>query len=131
MRIQLPVLLASLGLGACAGRPAAPPAAAAPAPKLVALQPNAAEPSPRETLAEADVAYLSQLGATRGGRFDTERQIAVLARAVELYTQFLERAAGHPELAAAVRKSQERIADARETIIFLESSLRDAEREGR
>ena len=39
-----------------------------------------------------------------------------------LYTQFIERAEGQPEMAAAVKKSKERIEDARQTIIFLEGA---------
>jgi hypothetical protein len=74
-------------------------------------------------LAAADRAYDSQLSASRG-KFEIERQVAVLKEAVLLYGQFLERADGHPELLPAVRKSRERIADARDTIIFLEASLK-------
>lgn len=74
--------------------------------------------TPAETLASADLAYESQLGASRG-QFDVDRQVAVLRQAVLLYSQFLERAADQPELQAAVRKSRERMADAEATIIFL------------
>ena len=91
------------------------------------VQPQAEEakpPEPAETLAQADQAYDSQLGVARGGHFDTERQIAVLKQAVLLYGQFLERAEGRAELEPAVRKSRERMADAEETITFLEASLR-------
>jgi hypothetical protein len=83
------------------------------------------EVEPAETLAQADRAYDSQLGAVRGGQFDVDRQVTVLRRAVLLYTQFLERAEGRPELLPAVRKSHERIDDANATIDFLLASLRD------
>jgi hypothetical protein len=106
---------------ACAGAapPPAAPVAPGPAPESAALPPA----SPAEVLAEADEAYASRLAAARGGRFDTERQIGVLEQAVLLYSQFLERAEGRPELEPAVRKSRDRIADARETIEFLRASL--------
>lgn len=117
-------LLGVLALSACSTHRAPPASSAKASPPRQVAAPEPQQ-SPRETLAEADLAYVSQLGASRGGRFDTERQIFVLQRAVELYTQFLERAVGRPELASAVKKSQERLADARETIIFLEQSLRD------
>jgi hypothetical protein len=78
---------------------------------------------PAQTLAEADRAYDSQLSASRG-QFDVERQVAVLKEAVLLYGQFLERADGRPELLPAVRRSRERIADAKATIVFLEASLK-------
>jgi hypothetical protein len=85
-------------------------------------QTGARDAPPQQVLAEADQAYDSQWGVTRGGHFDEDRQIAVLQQAILLYTQFLERAAGKPEMEAAVRKSRERIADAQQTIIFLGGS---------
>ncbi|RYZ07728.1 MAG: hypothetical protein EOO73_10370 [Myxococcales bacterium] len=119
-------LLILFALPACAARSAALPSSArAPAPARQVSASTPPEPAPRDGLAQADLAYISQLGASRGGRFDTERQISQLERAVELYAQFLERAAGRPELASAVKKSQERLADARETIDFLKQSLND------
>lgn len=128
---QLPTLLAFLAAIACASQaPPEPrsvqtatlPAGATPAIEAAAPQP--AKLQPATALAQADRAYDSQLGIARGGHFDTERQIAVLKEAVLLYGQFLERAENRPELEPAVRKSRERIADAKETIIFLEASLR-------
>lgn len=97
---------------------------AAPQPQSLKAVTEAPAPTPNDTLAEAEQAYTQQLGATRGGRFDTERQIMMLKEAVSLYTQFIERAVGHPEMDAAVRKSRERIADARDTLVFLEASLK-------
>lgn len=88
---------------------------------------EAASAEPVQTLADADRAYDSQLGVARGGHFDVERQIAVLEQAVLLYTQFLERAEGKPEMDPAVRKSHQRIDDAKETIAFLRGSLLLAE----
>lgn len=124
MRIPSLLPVALVALTGCADRLASRPApAATPVPASFTAPPR--EPSSAETLAEADEAYVAQLGASRGGRFDTERQITVLKRAVLLYTQFLERAAGRPELEPAVKKSRERIADARDTIAFLEASLRE------
>lgn len=109
---------------ACAGpapRPAATARAAKPASPAVAQ----ASPEPAQVLAAAEQTYAAHLGAARGGRFDTERQIGVFEQAVLLYSQFLERAEGRAELAPAVKKSRERIADARETIEFLRASLRE------
>ena len=73
----------------------------------------------KSVLAQADRAFDSQLGISRGDHFDVDRQIAVLKEAVLLYAQFLERAEGKPELEPAVRKSRERMEDAKQTIIFL------------
>jgi hypothetical protein len=83
--------------------------------------------SPREeprkdTLAEADRAYDAQLGLARGGQFDVFRQVTELKRAILLYTQFIERAEGNPELLPAVKKAKERIDDAERTIVFLDPS---------
>lgn len=103
--------------------------ARAPAPPVSLRATSTPEPAgardapPREVLAEADRAYDSQLGVARGGHFDEERQIAVLQQAILLYTQFLERAGDKPEMEPAVRKSRERIADAKQTIVFLSASL--------
>jgi hypothetical protein len=105
----------------CAGHAKAPARAHAepapePRPRQVAL--DEPPPTPAETLALANQMYESRLGASRG-QFDEDRQIAVLQQEVLLYTQFLERAEGQPELEPAVRKSRERIADANATIEFL------------
>ena len=132
MQAKSPMLLAFLcvfpGCAAPAARKSASPAAenaASPARTPAAAPVGAAAPA--ETLAEADRAYDARLAASRG-QFDTERQIAVLRQAVLLYSQFLERAAGHPELEPAIRKSRERIVDANDTIEFLLASLKpDAE----
>jgi hypothetical protein len=107
----------------CSGAPTQTKAPAQPVSLRATASPiDAPDAPPRETLAEADRAYDSQLGIARGGHFDEERQIAVLQQAILLYTQFLERAAGKPEMEPAVRKSRERIADAKQTIIFLGGS---------
>lgn len=65
----------------------------------------------------------SELSAAQGERFDLERQLALLEQEVRLYTQFLERAGDDPELQPAVLKSRERIADARDTIVYLRGLL--------
>src|SRR5262249_40125128 len=108
------LLLAFVAAWGCSSAPT--PTTKAPA-EAVSLRANAeatpatpGEPTTRaETLAQADQAYDSQLGISRGDHFETERQIMVLRQAVLLYTQFLERAEGRPELEPAVRKSRERI----------------------
>jgi len=126
MRVKIAMLLTFLVGAGCATQPASRPRQAdrvAPAPAPQASE-SAKPLAATEALAQADQAYDSQLGVARGGHFDTERQISVLKQAVLLYGQFLERAAGRPELEPAVRKSRERMADANETITFLEESLR-------
>jgi hypothetical protein len=125
MRAKIARLLTFLVVG-CAAQPGPSPAGPASiASRPAAPQAALAKPlEPAEALAQADQAYDSQLGIARGGHFDTERQISVLRQAVLLYGQFLERAEGRADLEPAVRKSRERMADAKETIIFLEASLR-------
>jgi hypothetical protein len=133
MNAKLPMLLVFLaGAGCSAAAPAvkdarglAPPAAAKapPAPRR-----EAAPLPPAEALSQADLAYESQLGATRG-QFSIDRQVAVLRQAVYLYGQFLERAEGRPELEPAVRKSRERIEDAQATIDFLLGDTQGADGE--
>lgn len=128
---KLPMLLAFLAATGCAAQ--APPPARAQAQTSVSTAsksengPVEAARTPAETLALADSMYESQLGASRG-QFDEDRQIAMLQQEVLLYTQFLERAGGEPELEPAVRKSRERIADANATIEFLRQQQREAGR---
>jgi hypothetical protein len=127
--------LVFFALGACghAERPPAMPLRPAVAATLTPpeaaplgeLAPAEAAPSsetaapPAQTLADADRLYESQLGATRAAQFEIDRQVTELRRAVLLYKQFLERAEDQPDMAAAVRKSRERIVDACDTIVFL------------
>ena len=123
MHAKLTMPLAFLAVWGCAhgqvpAEPKAPGAemvspASEPAPADTPAEPPAA------TLSEANRLYDSQLGATRGGQFEVDRQVAELQRAILLYKQFIERADGQPEMAAAVKKSLERIADACQTIGFL------------
>lgn len=129
-KLSIPLIL--LVVGGCAARqgeaeaPRVASASSSPArAERGSPQPEAAsEVAPAaEVLAQAERAFDSQLGASRG-QFDVERQVAVLKEAVLLYQQFLERADGRPELEPAVRKSRERIADAKATIEFLEASLK-------
>jgi hypothetical protein len=124
MKAKLPMLLVFLAAAGCAAPPpeakqargsAAPAAAQAAAPSP---EREAAALPPAAALSQADLAYESQLGASRG-QFSADRQVAVLRQAVFLYGQFLERAEGRPELQPAVRKSRERMEDAQATIDFL------------
>lgn len=106
--------------------PAAPAGDAATVSMRAKSAPVAAAPPEApagQLLAEADHAYDSQLGIARGDHFEVERQVMVLREAVLLYQQFLERAQGRPELEPAVRKARERMADAQQTIEFLDPSL--------
>jgi hypothetical protein len=70
-------------------------------------------------LSEAEALYRSQLGASRAGQFETDRQVVELRRAILLYQQFLDRADGRPELEPAVRQSHQAIADLKATLEFL------------
>ena len=124
MNAKLPMLLVFLAAAGCAAKSPVVQAshgsvAASTAPDVGAAPEQDAPRTPADTLAQADLAYESQLGASRG-QFDRDRQVAVLREAMLLYTQFLERAEGQPELLPAVRKSRERIADVKATIEFLE-----------
>jgi hypothetical protein len=75
---------------------------------------------PKQALGTADGIYRDQLAVgARDDRFATDRQVAELRKAVALYQQFIERAAGDPRYAEAVRRSEGRIDDAEKTIEFL------------
>jgi len=102
-----------------AGAPVSAPGASAPRAAIAPVAPELAAADPTA----ADRALDDSLRAPREAQFDVERQVAVLRQAVLLYTQFLERAEGRPELEPAVRKSRERIADANQTIEFLLGTL--------
>lgn len=77
-------------------------------------------PPPAAAMADADALYRDQL-ATRGRdeRFSTDRQIAALSQAILLYEQFIDRAGDDPRYVQAVKRSRERIADAKATLEFL------------
>lgn len=81
---------------------------------------------PHEAAAEREQPPRSRAGLELppSAGFDDERQVAQLRTAIALYTQFLERAEGRPELAPAVKKARERIEDAQQTIVFLQSAPR-------
>ena len=71
-------------------------------------------------MAEADALYRDQLATEgRDERFATDRQIAALSRAILLYEQFIDRAGDDPRYAEAVRRSRDRIVDAKATLAFL------------
>ena len=73
-------------------------------------------------VAKVPVRERVDLALPRSSAFDEAQQVAQLRTAISLYTQFLERAGGRPELVPAVEKARQRIADAQQTIIFLESA---------
>jgi hypothetical protein len=52
-------------------------------------------------------------------RFAVTRQVAALERAIELYQAFIVRAGDDPQYAEAVRRSRNRMEDARLTVCFL------------
>jgi hypothetical protein len=120
MKANLTMMLAFLaaGCGGATPRPAEHVQAAGPAAPVVEPA-TPVELPPKQALAKADLLYQSQLGATRGGKFELDRQVTELRQAKLLYEQFVERAAGNPELEPAVRKSRERIVDVQQTIDFL------------
>lgn len=123
--------LALILLGACAGDPsnarAPEPIPKDPEPRATQQQATAPKPedraSPRnaeQTVAQADDLYTRQMAIRgRDERFAVDRQVTELRRAILLYEQFIERAEGNPSFAEAVRRSQERIVDAQQTIDFL------------
>jgi hypothetical protein len=124
MKAKLTMMLAFLTSVACSSG-AAPPAEHAGAVRTAGAGAGPGEvreapaPPPAQVLSKADLLYQSQLGATRGGKFEIDRQVAELRQAKLLYQQFVERAEGNPELEPAVRKSRERIVDVQSTIDFL------------
>lgn len=108
-------------LAGCAAS-GAPPPRAVPAAALsrnetvsVTAGPASFSEAPRPSVPHA------ALELPRDASFDVARQIGELRAAIGLYSQFLERAAGRPELEPAVQKARERIADAEQTIIFLQN----------
>jgi hypothetical protein len=108
--------------GGCSqATPAPPRAASAKQPRGTsgAAEASPAPASPVETLVEAEAVHRSQLGASRAGQFELDRQIVELRRAMLLYERFLDLADGRPELEPAVKKSHEAIADLKETLDFL------------
>ena len=124
MRRKWTLLLGFLPLAAGCSQATPPPARAPvakqPHPPAATAEASPASASPAETLAEADALDRSQLGASRAGQFEIDRQVVELRRAMLLYQQFLDLADGRPELEPAVRKSHERIADLKATLDFLE-----------
>jgi len=120
------VAAAAVLLGGCAvGNQAAVNAESAPAakPPSADVAGDASESpaaSPAESVARADSIYRDQLASQgRDERFSTDRQVAELQRAILLYEQFIARAENDPRFAEAVRRSRDRVADARATIDFL------------
>lgn len=112
-------LMVAAGCGEAATRPAALPAASRAVPPSAGAQPAEEPASAPQNLAEADALYRSQLGASRAGQFERDRQVTELRRAMLLYQKFLELSEGRPELAPAVKKSREAIADLQATVDFL------------
>lgn len=118
--LLLGFLVSTAGCSQATPQPARAPVAKPPHSPAAVAKASSVPASPAETLAEADGLYRSQLGASRAGQFETDRQIVELRRAVLLYQQFLDLADGRPELEPAVRKSHEAIADLKATLEFLE-----------
>jgi hypothetical protein len=122
MRCNPTMLFGFLAVTGCAATPSAPavPAStAAPEPVAATAEPPDAPATPSETLAEAEAVSRSQLGASRAGQFELDRQVAELRRAILLYQKFLDLADGRPELEPAVLRSRAAIEDLRATLVFL------------
>jgi hypothetical protein len=117
------MLLGFLVLAAACSQapPQTPRAVAAKQPPRVAAdtEKSPAPAAPVETLAEAEALHRSQLGASRAGQFEVDRQVVELRRAMLLYQRFLDLADGRPELEPAVKRSHEAIADLKATLDFL------------
>jgi hypothetical protein len=112
-------LMGVAGCGEAASRSAAVPAATRTVPPPADAPPAEGPASAPQTLAEADALYRSQLGASRAGQFERDRQVTELRRAILLYQKFLELSDGRPELEPAVKKSRDAIADLQATVDFL------------
>jgi hypothetical protein len=119
LTMLLGFLVSALGCSQAAPQPARAPVAKQPQHMLAVAEPSPAPASPAETLAEAAELQRSQLGASRAGQFEVDRQVVELRRAVLLYRRFLDLADGRPELEPAVKKSHEAIADLESTLDFL------------
>jgi hypothetical protein len=129
--IGVPFLL-SCSAGASLGGKASTPGDGArtmttPAP---AAEARATKGSARTTGKTNDGVPANELAAPGlDDRFEIERQVAALERAVDLYQTFIDRAGDDPRYAEAVRRSKNRIEDARVTICFLlEKPCDDAEK---
>jgi hypothetical protein len=120
MGCNLTMLFGFMVLAAGCGEAATTQAAHHPSAEA-ALGARPAEPpaSASQTLAEADALSRSQLGASRAGQFEVDRQVTELRHAMLLYQKFLELSDGRPELEPAVKKSREAIADLQATLDFL------------
>jgi hypothetical protein len=121
MKAKFRTMLAFVGTVACSHAP--PPAHSGKAGPAARLERSRAAtetpPLPPLALMETDALPEAPLGATRTAAFELDRQVTELRRAKLLYEQFVERAAGKPELEPALKKSRERIVDVQKTIDFL------------
>jgi len=113
-------------LSGCAAGTAVPssPTSGGAAPNASAERPRAGSDEtardPERTVAEADGVVRDQLAVQgRDPRFSTDRQVVELRRAIVLYEQFIARAEADPRFDEAVRRSRDRVADAKATIDFL------------
>jgi hypothetical protein len=119
LTMLLGFLVVVTGCGEAATRQAAVPVGSKTFPPPAEAQPAERPASAPETLAEAEALHRSQLGASRAGQFELDRQVTELRRAMLLYQKFLQLSDGRPELEPAVKKSREAIADLQATLDFL------------
>lgn len=114
--IQASMFVAFAALGSVAGCATAPePSAQAPesvSPKRPAQTVGTSQP----TRASVDDLYRDPVAIDRR---EAERQVAALRQAIVLHQQFIERAEHDSQYAEAVKRSRDRIEDARATIDFL------------
>jgi hypothetical protein len=89
-------------------------------------------PSPRASgaplptasmLDPATIASQPRANAGRDGRFSVERQVVALERALLLYQEFIARAGDDPRYAEAVKRSRDRMRDAKDTLVFLRDDV--------
>ena len=113
--IQGSVFVAFVTFGSVAG------CATATAPPARSAEPRGIDRSqaPRP-LARADELYHDPVAThERESSSSTQHQVAELRRAIALHLQFIDRAEDDAHYAEAVKRSQDRIEDARATIEFL------------
>ena len=82
--------------------------------------PSATKEDPKEALHQADRLSMDQLSASaRDDRFALDKQLGALRKSIQLYGEFIDRAGTDPQFQDEVRRSRDRIEEAKTTIAFL------------
>jgi hypothetical protein len=115
--VLLPYLFSCAGAARPPEAPVSEAAAASPS-KITSARAREAPLDPEQALGLTDAIRRDQAGLD-ADRFETHRQVVELRKAVALYRQFIDRAAGDPRYVEAVRRTEGRIEDAEKTIDFL------------